>query len=94
MSNTIQHSTYTMILLLGALYAALFLGVGEFLWRKNEKLPAGILYFLFIAAVGFIVMDIEKMIDKTASAMQKMLDSAAMERSVNPSVGGNFDVSV
>ncbi len=32
--------------------------------------------------------------DKTANAMQKMLDSAAMERSVNPSVGGNFDVSV
>ena len=61
MSNTIQHSTYTMILLLGTIYAALFLGVGEFLWRKNEKLPAGILYFLFIAAVGFIVMDIEKM---------------------------------
>ena len=61
MSNTIQHSTYAMILLLGTIYAALFLGVGEFLWRKNEKLPAGILYFLFIAAVGFIVMDIEKM---------------------------------
>ena len=61
MSNTIQHSTYTMILLLGTIYAALFLGVGEFLWRKNEKLPAGILYFLFIAAFGFIVMDIEKM---------------------------------
>ena len=61
MSDTIQHSTYTMILLLGTLYALLFLGVGEFLWRKNEKLPAGILYFLFIAAIGFIVMDIEKM---------------------------------
>lgn len=61
MSNTIQHSTYTMILLLGTLYSALFLGVGEFLWKKNEKLPAGILYFLFIATVGFIVMDIEKM---------------------------------
>ena len=33
-----------------------------FLWRKNEKLPAGILYFLFIAAFGLIVMDIEKTI--------------------------------
>ncbi len=32
--------------------------------------------------------------DKTAKAMQEMLDSAAMERSVNPSVGGNFDMSV
>ena len=61
MSDTIQHSTYAMILMLGTIYAVLFLGVGEFLWRKNEKLPAGILYFLFIAAVGFIVMDIEKM---------------------------------
>lgn len=61
MSNTIQHSTYTMILLLGALYATIFFCFGEFLWRKNEKLPAGILYFLFIAAFGFIVIDIEKM---------------------------------
>lgn len=61
MSNTIQNSTYTMILLLGAFYAALFFGAGEFLWKKNEKLPAGILYFLFIAVFGFIVMDIEKM---------------------------------
>ncbi len=24
----------------------------------------------------------------------KMIDSAAMERSVNPNIGGNFDVSV
>ena len=61
MSDTVQHSTYAMILMLGTLYAGLFLGVGEFLWRKNEKLPAGILYFLFIAAIGLIVMDIEKM---------------------------------
>lgn len=61
MSHTIQNSTYLMIMLLGTLYATLFFGVGEFLWRKNEKLPAGILYFLFIAAFGFIVMDIEKM---------------------------------
>ncbi len=61
MSDTVQHSTYAMILMLGTLYAALFLGVGEFLWRKNEKLPAGILYFLFIAAIGLIIMDIEKM---------------------------------
>ena len=61
MSDTVQHSTYKMILMLGTLYAGLFLGVGEFLWRKNEKLPAGILYFLFVAAIGLIVMDIEKM---------------------------------
>ena len=61
MSDTVQHSTYAMILMLGTLYAGLFLGVGEFLWKKNEKLPAGILYFLFIAAIGLIIMDIEKM---------------------------------
>ena len=48
MSDTVKHSTYAMILMLGALYAGLFLGVGEFLWRRNEKLPAGILYFLFV----------------------------------------------
>ena len=61
MSDTVQHSTYAIILMLGTLYAGLFLGVGEFLWRKNEKLPAGILYFLFVAAIGLIIMDIEKM---------------------------------
>ncbi len=61
MSNTIQNSTYTVILILGIIYATLFLGVGEYLWKKNEKFPAGILYFLFITMFGFIVMDIEKM---------------------------------
>ncbi|MCR5249183.1 MAG: YjfB family protein [Lachnospiraceae bacterium] len=28
------------------------------------------------------------------SGLVKMIDAAAMERSVNPNVGGNFDVSV
>ena len=28
------------------------------------------------------------------NAMAAMIDSAAMERSVNPSIGSNFDVSV
>ena len=61
MSHTIQNSTYTMILVLGTVYAVIFGLIGEFLWRKNEKLPAGILYFLVIATFGFIVLDIEKM---------------------------------
>ena len=29
-----------------------------------------------------------------AAGVIKMIDSAAMERSVNPAVGGNFDMSV
>lgn len=61
MSNTIQHSTYLMILFVGVIYTILFFGIGEYLWRKNEKLPSGILHFLFIATIGFIIIDIEKM---------------------------------
>lgn len=62
MSYTVLYNSYATILLLGGLYAIAFLFVGEFLWRKNEKLPAKILYFLFISTVGFIMLDIEKMI--------------------------------
>lgn len=62
MSHTIQHNTYAIILVLGILYAILFLGMGEFLYKKNEKLPAGILYFLFITTFSFIILDVEKMI--------------------------------
>lgn len=61
MSTTIQNSTYAVILTLGTIYALLFLGVGEFLWKKNEKVPAGILYFLFVVTFSLIVMTIEKM---------------------------------
>ena len=61
MSDTIQNGTYMTILLLGTVYAALFIGIGEFLWRKNEKFPAEILYFIFISTIAFIIMDIEKM---------------------------------
>lgn len=61
MANTIQNSTYAVILTLGTIYALLFLGIGEYLWKKNEKFPAGILYFLFVATFSFIVLAIEKM---------------------------------
>ena len=61
MSHTIQHSSYFVILILGTVYAGLFLSLGEFLWKRNEKFPAGILYFLFITSIAFIITDIEKM---------------------------------
>ncbi len=61
MLHTVQHSSYTVILVLGAIYATLFMVLGEFLWKKNEKFPAGILYFLFITSIAFIITDIEKM---------------------------------
>ncbi|MBR1860675.1 MAG: YjfB family protein [Lachnospiraceae bacterium] len=32
--------------------------------------------------------------EKIGENMVEMLDAAAMERSVNPAVGGNFDMSV
>ncbi len=61
MSHTIQHSSYTVILLLGTLYAILYYLTGEFFWKKNEKVPAEILYFIFICSISFIILDIEKM---------------------------------
>lgn len=61
MSHTIQHCSYYVILGLGILYAIIFFLTGEFLWRKNEKLPAGILYFLLVSIISFIIVDIEKM---------------------------------
>lgn len=32
--------------------------------------------------------------EQTGQELVQMIDSAAMERSVNPNVGGNFDMSV
>ncbi len=32
--------------------------------------------------------------EQMGAQMVKMIDSAAMERSVNPSVGGSFDISI
>ena len=61
MSETVIHSSYFVILSLGTLYALIFLFMGEFLWRNDEKFPAGILYLLFVASVAFIILDIEKM---------------------------------
>ena len=34
------------------------------------------------------------MMETTGEKMVEMLDAAAMERSVNPKVGGNFDISI
>ncbi len=45
--------------------------------------------------IGTVMLS--KALDQQASegdGIIKMLDAAAMERSVNPAVGGNFDVSV
>lgn len=61
MSHTIQHCSYFVILGLGILYSIIFLTLGEFLWRKNEKIPSGILYFLFVSIISLIIVDIEKM---------------------------------
>lgn len=62
MLQTILNGTYYSIFALGTIYATIFLALGEFLWKKDEKLPAGIMYFLFITAFSLIFMDIEKMI--------------------------------
>jgi len=60
MSNTISKSTFFAIFTLGSLYAAIFAGLGEYLWRKADKLPASLLYFLFVTMITFLVMVLEK----------------------------------
>jgi len=62
MLHTIHNSTYFIILWLGLFYALIFIGTGEYLWKRKEKFPAGILYFLFITMFSLIILDFEKMI--------------------------------
>jgi len=62
MLQTIQHSSYLMILGLGLLYSIIFVKSGEVLWEKNEKFPAGIFYFLLVMTISLIFLDFEKMI--------------------------------
>ena len=47
------------------------------------------------------IVELVKMLAKTldtqkteAAGLMKMMDAAAMERSVNPAIGGNIDLSV
>ena len=60
MSNTITKSTFFAIFSLGSLYALIFAGLGEYLWKKADKLPASLLYFLFVTMITFLVMVLEK----------------------------------
>lgn len=60
MSNTITKSTFLAIFTLGSLYALIFAGLGEYLWKKADKLPASLLYFLFVTMITFLVMVVEK----------------------------------
>lgn len=60
MSNTITKSTFFAIFTLGSLYALIFAGLGEYLWKKADKLPASLLYFLFVTMITFLVMVLEK----------------------------------
>lgn len=60
MSNTITKSTFFAIFSLGSVYALIFAGLGEYLWKKADKLPASLLYFLFVTMITFLVMVLEK----------------------------------
>ena len=60
MSNAINHSTYLVIFVLGLIYSLIFFFSGEYLWKKNNELPAGLLFSLFVVIVPFLVMVIEK----------------------------------
>lgn len=62
MGYTVTNSSYLQILVLGVVYCLIFWGVGEIQRRKNEKVPAEILYFLLIPTITFVILDIEKML--------------------------------
>ena len=62
MGYTVTNSSYLQILVLGVVYCLIFWGVGEIQLRKNEKVPAEILYFLLIPTITFVILDIEKML--------------------------------
>lgn len=60
MFNTITGSTFVKIFCLGSFYAFLFARLGEYLWKKSEKLPASLLFFLCVTMIVFLIMVIEK----------------------------------
>lgn len=62
MFNTITGSTFFKIFCLGSFYAVIFAKLGEYLWKKAEKLPAGLLFFLFVTMIVFLIMVVEKAI--------------------------------
>lgn len=61
MYDLVNSSTYGIILTLSIIYSLIFYFSAEFMWKKNYKTPAGLLYLLFIVSVAYVVTVITKM---------------------------------
>lgn len=61
MHDLVNTGTFGIILLLSIVYSLIFLFSANFMWKNNNKTPAGLLYTLFILSVSYIVLVITKM---------------------------------
>lgn len=61
MHELVTSSTYVFILLLSIIYSIVFYFAANYMWKKENKTPAGLLYVLFILSVSYIILVITKM---------------------------------
>lgn len=61
MYDLVHSSTYTAILILSIIYSLIFYFSAEYMWKKSNKTPAGLLYILFILSVSYVITVITKM---------------------------------
>lgn len=61
MHDLVTSSTYGFILLLSIIYSLVFYFAANYMWKKENKTPAGLLYILFMFSVSYIVLVITKM---------------------------------
>lgn len=60
MHDLVTSSTYGFILLLSIIYSLVFYFAANYMWKKENKTPAGLLYILFMFSVSYIVLVITK----------------------------------
>lgn len=61
MHDMVSSSTYIFILLLSIVYSLIFFFTSNYMWKKGNTTPAGLLYILFILSISYIVLVITKM---------------------------------
>lgn len=61
MHDLVTSSTYGFILLLSIIYSLIFFFTANFMWKKGNSTPAGLLYILFALSISYIVLVITKM---------------------------------
>lgn len=61
MHDLVTTSTYGFILLLSIIYSLIFSLTANYMWKKGNTTPAGLLYILFILSISYVALVITKM---------------------------------